>query len=305
MDQLRALQYFVQVVETGNFSRAAEHFGVPPSSLSRRVADLEAHLGATLLKRSTRRVSVTEVGRLYYDNARDILERLAASDEAVSHYQSRPMGRLRISATVGFGESILLPLLDRFTERYPDIRLDVHLSDTLSVFDRDDVDLAVRGGYAPNERVVAVKLMDNTFIPVAAPHYLARHGTPNHPAELAHHQGLYFRTPQGPTPWLSLLDGQWRDVSAPAAAIGNAGQWLLQQAIAGRGILMLPHWALEAPLDSGELVALRLEPEVVVTRNPDLGIYLLYQRLRYRVPKIRAAVDFLTASFRDDDRSRT
>ncbi|WP_189607777.1 LysR family transcriptional regulator [Saccharospirillum salsuginis] len=297
MDKLRALQYYVRVVEEGNFSRAARHFSVPPSSLSRRVADLEAHLGATLLKRSTRHVQPTEVGLLYYDNARDILERLAASDEAVSHYQSRPMGRLRVSATVGFGETILLPVLDRFTRQYPDITLDVRLSDELSVLDRDDIDLAIRGGYAPDERVIGIKLMDNTFVPVASPAYLDRAGYPRHPLDLRQHSGLYFQTPQGPTPWLCRIDGHWQDVSGPPAVISNAGRWLLDQAVAGKGILMMPRWALQPSLDTGELVQLDLTPTPVITRNPDIGIYLLYQKLRYRVPKVRAAVDFLTAHF--------
>ncbi len=300
MDQLRALQYFVRVAETGSFSRAAEHFSVPPSSLSRRVADLEAHLGATLLKRSTRRVQLTEVGQLYYDNARDILERLAASDEAVSHYQSKPMGRLRISAMTGFGERILMPLLDQFTERYPDITLEVRLTDELSVLGRDNIDLAIRGGYAPDERVVGIKLMDNTFVPVAAPAYLERAGYPQHPLELRQHQGLYFQTPQGPTPWMSEVDGQWIKVSGPAVAISNAGRWLLKQAVAGKGILMMPKWALSSHLEKGELVELQLSHPVVITRNPDFGIYLLYQKLRYRVPKIKAAVDFLTGALRKE-----
>lgn len=300
MDQLRALQYFVRVAETGSFSRAAEHFSVPPSSLSRRVADLEAHLGATLLKRSTRRVQLTEVGQLYYDNARDILERLAASDEAVSHYQSKPMGRLRISAMTGFGERILMPLLDQFTDRYPDITLEVRLTDELSVLGRDNIDLAIRGGYAPDERVVGIKLMDNTFVPVAAPAYLERAGYPQHPLELRQHQGLYFQTPQGPTPWMSEVDGQWIKVSGPAVAVSNAGRWLLKQAVAGRGILMMPKWALSPHLENGDLVELQLSHPVVITRNPDFGIYLLYQKLRYRVPKIKAAVDFLTEALRKE-----
>lgn len=300
MDQLRALQYFVRVAETGSFSRAAEHFSVPPSSLSRRVADLEAHLGATLLKRSTRRVQLTEVGQLYYDNARDILERLAASDEAVSHYQSKPMGRLRISAMTGFGERILMPLLDQFTDRYPDITLEVRLTDELSVLGRDNIDLAIRGGYAPDERVVGIKLMDNTFVPVAAPAYLERAGYPQHPLELRQHQGLYFQTPQGPTPWMSEVDGQWIKVSGPAVAVSNAGRWLLKQAVAGRGILMMPKWALSPHLENGDLVELQLSHPVVITRNPDFGIYLLYQKLRYRVPKIKTAVDFLTEALRKE-----
>ena len=132
MDQLRAIKYFVKVVEHGSFSKAAELFSVPPSSLSRRVADLEKSLGATLLKRTTRTVSLTEIGQIYYQQVSEVLSLLAYSDETVRNYQATPMGVLNISAMVGFGERILLPLLDEFRELYPQITLNVSLSDDLS-----------------------------------------------------------------------------------------------------------------------------------------------------------------------------
>jgi DNA-binding transcriptional LysR family regulator len=215
MDELRALRYFSKVVETGSFTKAASLFSVPPSSLSRRVADLEKSLGATLLKRSTRVVKVTEIGQTYYEQIQQVLQQLEQSNEAVRSYQAKPMGQLRISSMVGFGERILLALLDEFSQLYPNIILDVSLSDELSALGRDDVDIAIRGGYAPNERVQAIRLMANEFIAVAAPNYLVEMGTPKSVLELRQHRGLYFRTPQGPSPWLCELDGQWEDVSAP------------------------------------------------------------------------------------------
>ena len=205
MDQLRALRYFSKVVETGSFTRAASEFSVPPSSLSRRIADLEKSLGANLLKRSTRVVKVTEIGQLYYRQVQDILFQLEQSDEAVRSYQAKPMGQLRISAMVGFGERLLLPLLAEFKALYPEIILDISLSDELSTLGRDDVDVAIRGGYAPNERVQAIRLMSNEFIPVAAPRYLANMGTPDNVFALRQHKGLFFRTPNGPAPALELF----------------------------------------------------------------------------------------------------
>ena len=148
MDELRALRYFSKVVETGSFTKAARMFDVPPSSLSRRVADLEKNLGATLLKRSTRVVKVTEIGQTYYEQIQQVLHRLEQSNEAVRSYQAKPMGQLHISSMVGFGERILLALLDEFSQLYPEIILDVSLSDELSALGRDNVDIAIRGGYA-------------------------------------------------------------------------------------------------------------------------------------------------------------
>ncbi|WP_160062051.1 LysR family transcriptional regulator [Psychromonas sp. L1A2] len=295
MDQLRALKYFVQVVETGSFTKAAAVFSVPPSSLSRRVADLEKSLGATLLKRTTRVLTLTEIGKSYYQQVSEIIKTLEVTDESVRSYQTTPMGILKISSTVGFGEQILLPLLDEFSTLYPQITLNVTLSDELTTLGRDEVDLAIRGGYAPDERVVAIKLMDNNFIPVAATCYLEEFGYPTDALHLKEHQGLYFNTPMGPTPWLCEIKGQWRDVSAEPYLMSNNGDWLLQKAIAGKGILMMPRWALSAYLATGQLVELDIKPRLTVTQNPNLGLFLLYQKQHYQVPKLKAAIDFLVA----------
>ena len=295
MDQLRAIRYFSKVAETGSFTKAASAFSVPPSSLSRRVADLERHVGATLLKRSTRVVKLTEVGEIYYNQVQDILHQIEQSNETVRSYQAQPMGQLRISSMVGFGERIVMPLLGEFSDLYPEIVLDVSLSDELATLGEDDVDIAIRGGYAPNERVLAIRLMDNEFIPVAAPGYLADMGTPLKAMDLRQHKGLYFRTPNGPSPWLCKIDGQWCDVSGPVVAVSNNGRWLADKAVAGQGIMMAPRWALSSYIESGELQELHLDRLLHITQNADLAVYLLYQKQRYLVPKVKAAVDFLVA----------
>jgi len=303
MDQLRALKYFVKVVELGSFTKAAELFSVPPSSLSRRVADLEKNLGATLLKRSTRVVALTEVGKRYYQQVSDIIRSLEMSDESVRSYQSTPMGMLNISSTVGFGEQVLIPLLDEFAALYPQIVLNVILSDELTTLARDEVDLAIRGGYAPDERVVAIKLMDNNFIPVASPAYIERAGYPDIALLLKNHAGLYFKTPVGPTPWLCEIKGQYQDVSAPPKLITNNRDWLLKKVLKGEGILMMPRWVLYEHLQSGELIELTINPPLSVTHNTNLGIFLLYQKQRYKVPKLKAAIDFIVSrvnTFKED-----
>ncbi|MDX1491911.1 MAG: LysR substrate-binding domain-containing protein [Pseudohongiellaceae bacterium] len=299
MDQLRALRYFCKVAETGSFTKAAAAFSVPPSSLSRRVAALEDSLGATLLKRSTRAVQLTEIGQLYFQQVADILYRLEQSDEAVRSYQAKPMGQLHISVMTGFGERMLLPLLDEFKALYPEITLDLSLSDTVSNLGRDEVDIAIRGGYAPNERVQAVRLMDNEFIPVASPAYLQEMGVPTSALELTRHRGLFYRTPMGPSPWLCEIGGQWHDVAGIPTAVSNHGKWLAQLAIEGRGIMMAPRWSLVDYLASGKLRELHFDTPVRVSQNAEMAIYLLYQKQQYTVPKVKAAVDFLVARLRE------
>jgi DNA-binding transcriptional LysR family regulator len=298
MDQLRALRYFCKVAETGSFTRAAEVFSVPPSSLSRRVAALEDSLGATLLKRSTRAVKLTEIGQLYFQQVKDILYQLEQSDGAVRSYQTKPMGQLRISAMTGLGDR-LLPLLGEFKALYPDITLDLSLSDAVSNLGRDEVDIAIRGGFAPNERVQAVRLMDNEFIPVASPGYLKEMGTPENVLELTRHRGLFYRTPTGPSPWLCEIDGEWHDVAGIPVAVSNHGKWLAQLALEGHGIMMAPRWSLAKYLDSGQLEELFFHTTLRVSQNTEMAIYLLYQKQQYAVPKVKAAVDFLIARLRD------
>lgn len=293
MDQLKALRYFCAVVERGSFTKAANALSLPASSLSRRIADLEANLGATLLKRTTRVVQVTEIGQLYYEQVQHILLQIDQSDETVRSYHAKPMGQLRVSCMVSFGESILLPAMEDFERRYPEIVLDIRLTDDLTILSQDDVDIAIRGGYAPNERIQAVRLMDNEFVPVAAPSYLETHGPPGSAFELRQHRGLFFRTPQGPSPWLCRQDGEWHDVSGEAVAISNNALWLGRLAVAGKGIVMAPTWSVAPSLERGSLVRLDVSPSLKVSQNADLAVYLLYQKQRYLVPKIRVAVDYL------------
>ena len=238
-------------------------------------------------------VKLTEVGQVYYNDVQQILSQLEQSKETVRSYQTTPMGRLRISSMVGFGEKVVLPILDEFSALYPQIVLDVSLSDELSTLGRDDVDIAIRGGYAPNERVIAIRLMDNGFIPVAAPSYFTKHGMPSTAMELKNHSGLYFKTPTGPTPWLCYIEDQWHDVSGPAVAISNNGAWLAKKACNGEGVFMSTRWALASYLESGALQELIFEHDLAITQNADMAVYLLYQKQRYLVPKVKAAVDFL------------
>lgn len=299
MDQLRALKYFVAVAETSSFTKAAKQFSVPPSSLSRRLADLEKSLGASLLKRTTRSVQLTEIGRDYYSQVQDILHQLEQSNESVRSYHARPMGRLKVSSMVGFGERILLPLFAEFSQLYPEVVLDISLSDELSALGRDDVDIAVRGGYAPNERVQAVRLMDNEFILVAAPSYLAKHGMPKHPNDLRQHRSLVYRTPVGPQSWFYQHGDQWHTAAVPEAAISNSGKWLADKAVNGEGVMMAPQWTLAEYIRRGDLQILAIEPELKVTQNSALAVYLLYQKQRYLVPKVKVAVDFLVDRIKD------
>ncbi len=299
MDQLKAIRYFQSVAELGSFTKAAKKFSVPPSSLSRRVSDLEESLGAALFKRTTRSVQLTEIGREYLKQTQQIVQQLEEVNESVKSYQTKPMGKLKISSMVGFGEAVLLPLMAEFNQLYPDIVLDISLSDELSTLGRDDVDIAIRGGYAPNERVLAIPLLNNQFVPVASPGYLRDHGTPSSPQDLTSHQALVYRTPMGPQSWYYQQDDQWQIAKYIEKAVSNNGPWLGRKAAGGEGIMMAPRWSVKPYLDSGELIELDIKPELSISQGMKLAVYLLYQKQRYLVPKVKVAVDFLVSRIKD------
>ncbi|GAL13002.1 transcriptional regulator LysR family [Vibrio astriarenae] len=297
MDQLRAIRYFIVTAEKGSFTQAAKHFNVPASSISRRIADLEQSLDAQLFSRTTRSLSLTEVGEQYYNQVRSVVQQLEQCDQAVRDYQSVPKGTLKITCMSGFAERELIPVLNLFSQAYPEITIDLELNDALSNLQRDDVDIAIRGGFVPDERVIALRLMTNEFIAAASQGYLAQYGVPSSTLSLRHHKGLYYKTPSGSTPWLSEIEGQWHNVSAPTVLSTNSGNWLIEKAIAGEGIIMLPRWVLALHIEAGELVELKFEHSLRVTQQQEMGVYMLYPQRSYASPKVKVAVDFIKQHF--------
>ncbi|HEX5685795.1 MAG TPA: LysR substrate-binding domain-containing protein [Ideonella sp.] len=293
MDKLRALQYLLKVADTLSFSRAAKAFGVPPSSISRRITDLEAALGVELLHRTTRTVRLTEVGALYLEQVRAGISQLNDADELVGHHSSTPSGTLRISAMPSYGQLLLMPALQDFCERYPDIVLDVHLSDALVELGRDQIDIAIRGGRQPQDRVVARKLDPNRFVLAASPQYLALMGTPRTLDDLQAHRALMYRGPNAVIKWQGLDEDGWRELPVTPAFVSNDGASLIAMACRHRGLVLLSEWGLKGYLHRGELVQVTLDQPVSVGRGGESGIYLLYLQTRYRIPKVRVAVEFL------------
>lgn len=293
MDKLRALHYLVKVADTLSFSRAARAFGVPASSISRRITDLEALLGIELLHRTTRTVRLTEAGALYLEQVRPGLAQLDDADELVGRHSSTPNGTLRISAMPGYGQRLLMPALQDFGALYPDIVLDVHLSDALVELGRDQIDLAIRGGRQPQDRVVARRLDPNRFVLAASPQYLQKAGMPRTLEDLESHRALMYRGPHAVIKWQGLDEDGWREIPVTPAFISNDGASLLAMACRHQGVVLLSEWALLDYFRRGELVPLTLDRPVSVGRGGEAGIYLLYLQTRYRIPKVRVAVEFL------------
>ena len=296
MDKVRALRYFLKVAETSSFTLAAKSFSVPASSVSRRIRDLESELKVELFHRSTRVVKLSTLGQIYYEQVKDIIFDLDSADEIVSQRSECPSGILRITAMPSYGRLVLQPVLERMRLTYPEIILDVELTDHVSDITRNEVDIAIRGTSVLPERAVAKKLSNNQFVMVASPEYLARTSVPMTSDDLHRHQTLHYRGPNGVFQWQTQTEGKWREIRTNPVYVTNNGTALVQAVVNGQGIGLLPKWGISKELERGELQLLEFKEErVSITRDSDSGIYLLYLRPRYGILKIKVAVDFLVA----------
>ena len=253
MDKIRALRYFKYVAELNSFSLAARELDVPSSSISRRIKDLESELGVQLLKRSTRRVSMTELGSLYYEMICPALQTITEADELISQRVDAMEGRLRISAPVSFGEKVLSPILHKFRQAYPAILLDVNYSEKLLDFDRDAVDIAIRASKVPDARVVAKPLCQSSMKLVLAPALLQklqqRLGKLVFNADdLSQCPVFQYRSVHGLVSWWANKNQQWQALEINPVSISNNGHSILVETLAGDGLSLFPHWWIEEHL---------------------------------------------------------
>ena len=296
MDKIRALRYFLKVAETSSFTVTAKVYSVPASSVSRRIRDLEDELKVELFHRSTRVVKLSAMGELYYEQVKNILSLLDDADNFVSQKTDTPSGRLKISVMPGYSTLVLNPVLKQFKKVYPEIVLDIDQTNQYADITQSEVDIAIRATSANclPDRVVARKISENIFTLVASPEYLERCGTPKTSQELKEHQTILYRGANGILNWqVQGIDG-WSEVKPKPNFISNDGIAIIESAIEGEGIALIPSWAIENELNQGILHRITLVEETVsVARNPESGIYLLYLKPRYKIRKIKTAVDFI------------
>jgi DNA-binding transcriptional LysR family regulator len=258
MDRFQALTAFARVVETGSFARAAERLGVSVSSVSRLVADLEAHLDARLLNRTTRRLSLTESGQAFFERCVQLLADLEEAEVAVTAASIVPRGTLRLTCSATFGARHLAPAIAAFAARHPQMRFDVELS----------------------ERVVA-------------PSYLARHGEPLEPEDLTRHACLTYEYAANRNVW-SFRDGKGgeRQIRIEGPIHANSGRFNVALAVEGLGIAREPDFIVGPDVKSG-----RLKPILCRFEPPPLNIYVVYPSRRHLSAKVRAFADFLVERF--------
>ncbi|WP_345195339.1 LysR family transcriptional regulator [Kistimonas scapharcae] len=287
------LMYFNAVVETGSFSEAGRVLDVQPSSVSRQVTALEKELGIALLNRTTRSIGLTEAGRQYYGYSRHVLQELEEARRAVHALSDTPRGRLRLSMTVGFGESVVLPLIPAFMARYPDIAVDIELTERVVDLVDENIDVALRSGRLPDSSLIATKVADNDFLLCATPAFLAQQGQPSTPDELTAFQCIRY----GYAGWREwyLFDEQPARLPIQGSLTVNTVQGQKQLVLNHGGIALIPRWAVEDELSRGELVPLlpshRFSPQENLSAT-----YAIYLNRTLVSGKVRAFLDFLRAS---------
>jgi|TARA_B110000261_G_C13035917_1_gene338250 DNA-binding transcriptional LysR family regulator len=306
VDKIRALRYFKRVAELHSFTQAAEEFGIPASSISRRIKDLEKMLGIELLQRSTRAVKLTELGAVYYSMIEEGVRVLDDADDLVSQRMDAPSGIIRITAMPTYGELVLSPILEKFTQTYPDIVLDLYYSDDVMTLGKDPFDIAIRGGYAPDERVIAKRLTGHEFKLVATPEFLASLdcATPLSLDTLKSCKTLQYRGPKGLIDWYVMTGDRWEKIDIKPSMICNNGTILSRAALKHQGIVFMPQWGMQPYLDSGKVVEVPTEDIISLNRSRDIGIFLLHLKSRYQIPKIKLCVDFLLSHLGDQESDR-
>ena len=277
---------FVCVVETESFTAAAKRLEVSVAHISRQVNQLEDRLGAKLLYRTTRKLRLTEVGEVYYQHARKILDDMQAAERAVMEMEGKPTGKLRITAPVYYGEYFLAPLVNNFLLQYPQLDLELKLTNETVDLVKEGYDLAIRLGTLDSSSLMCRKLARRTQYLCASPAYLAAHGTPQTLADLANHRCLGGSLDH----WRFLENGKLRNWRVGSAWSCNSGLALKDAALKGLGIVQLPDYYVQEALAQGSLVSL-LESH----RLPDDGVWVVYPQNRHLSPKVRLLVDFLVA----------
>jgi LysR family transcriptional activator of dmlA len=287
------MAFFSLLARCGSLSATARELGVSTAAVSKRLAQMEARLGVQLLNRTTRRASLTQEGEIYLAHARRILADIDDMEQQVSGAVAAPKGLLRVNATLGFGRSHVAPLVSRFVKAHPEVEVQLQLTVNPPPLTEDAFDVCIRFGEPPDARVIARLVAPNRRLLCAAPAYLARHGTPRVPHDLAQHNCIGIR--QGDEAY-----GMWRLASGKQTQAikvhGNLstsdGEIAVSWALDGHGILMRAEWDIARYLRSG-----RLRPVLENYRTPPADIHVVYAPRHQNSARLRAFVDFLAAHF--------
>ncbi len=288
MDNVSEMEVFVRVVQAKSFSEAARSLGLSPSAVSKQIGRLEDRLGARLLNRTTRQLSLTEIGAAFHERAERIVADIAEAERAVSHLHGAPRGLLKVNAPVAFGIDHLAPLLPGFMAGNPEVAVDLSVNDRFVDLVEEGIDIAIRIGELADSSLIARRLAANRRVVCAAPAYLDRRGRPSGTADLKAHNCLVYTYRQQRRDWHFDGPNGHEIVTVSGDLETNNAQVLRMAALGGLGIVLLPLWLVGQDLTEGRLIEVLPQYHV-----PDSSIYAVWPAGRHLSPKVRAFVDHI------------
>jgi len=302
MDVFASVKAFVAVADKGGFAKAAREAGAATSSIMRQVDALEEHLGAILLNRSTRSVTLTPAGEAYYAQAVRIVSDLDEANRSVSELHGPPRGLLRVSLPVAFARLHVAPIVPEFIKSYPGIELELLMTDSFVNLVEDRVDLAIRIGSLESSSLIARRLAPHRRVLCASPDYIRTHGEPRAPADLAKHNCLTFSYSTGDRTWRFAKSGRDEQVRVRGNLRANHSETLREAALAGLGLILMPTWLIGGEVKHGRLRAVLAEWQAEVGRQSaasrqERGIYALYLAERRASAKVHAFTEFMIKRF--------
>lgn len=295
METLSGMRIFVRVVETGSFSEAGRQLGVAPSSVSRQINDLEDSLGSVLFQRTTRKLSLTEAGELYYARVTGIVTEIDEAKLALSQLDGTPTGILRLNVPGSLSRRYMVPALIAFQEKYPGVEIVLLASDQVMDMIEHRIDLTIRLGSLNDSSLVARKIGSGRRVVCASTAYLQKAGNPESPVALTEHNCLTFRSNPGSNIWkFKNTKGITSEVRVSGNLYANDGESLVAAAIEGHGIILVPEWLVRCELREGLLQEILTNYSTSPKETP---MYALYPRQRHLPPKVRAFIDFIVERF--------
>lgn len=297
MNPVSELAFFTQLIRVGSLAGTARELNLTPPAVSKRLAQLEQRLGVRLLNRTTRSISLTAEGETYLVNAKRILGEIEEMERQVSSSRAEPKGLLRVNAPLGFGRTHVGPAVSSFAKRYPEVEVQLHLTDRPIALPNDAIDVAIRFGELPDSRLIARKIAANRRRLCASPGYLEAHGTPAAPKDLASHNCIVLRQNDAAFGIWRLSRGkQSESVKVHGSLSTNDGEVALNWALDGHGILLRAEWNLADHLRSGRLVEVLGEYQ-----TPPADIYAVYLERLNLSAKVSCFIEHLRAFFRQGD----
>jgi DNA-binding transcriptional LysR family regulator len=293
---ISVLQLFIEVMRQGSFAAVARERNIDPSSVSRAIASLEEELGIRLFQRTTRQLSPTEAGTIYFDRIEPLVEEMQQAIDITTDVSGQPKGKLRVTASVSFGLKCIVPLLSQFDTLYPDLTIDLLLTDAVVDLFAERIDVAIRLGLLADSTLIARQLMRTHYYVCASPNYLKRSRKLEKPIDLEHHNCLLFPLAGFRSKWIfKNFHGELSEVSVSGRTIISSAIALQQCAIAGMGIALLPNWLIDEDLRTGNLIDVFPSYEVTAT-DFNTAAWLLYPSRAYVPLKVRIFMDFLKNS---------